>query len=113
MALSGYLPQINLGVQVFPAHVPQLQIFEQHDPHLSQVESHKQDSSDVPIKSIRSYINREIGVIKGLVHPAQFIAPQCGIQVTAHINCKVGLHPIIPKPYTVMNDDWNILQKFR
>ncbi|GFV70373.1 uncharacterized protein TNCV_4797921 [Trichonephila clavipes] len=57
--------------QVFHAHVQQLRIFEQRDPHLSQVESYKQDSSDVPVKSNRCSINREIGVAKGLIHQAQ------------------------------------------
>ncbi|GFW91648.1 hypothetical protein TNCV_4500671 [Trichonephila clavipes] len=49
--------------------------FEQRDPHLSKVELHKQNSSDVPAKSNRGSINREIGVAKGLVHYIQSIAP--------------------------------------
>ncbi|GBM73712.1 hypothetical protein AVEN_251158-1 [Araneus ventricosus] len=62
--------------QVFHAHVQQPRIFDQRDPHLSQLESHRQDSSDLPIKSNRGSINREIGVAKGLVHYVQSIEPQ-------------------------------------
>ncbi|CAL1263923.1 unnamed protein product [Larinioides sclopetarius] len=61
---------------VFHAHLQQLQISERRDPQLSQLESHKQDALDVPIKSNRGSINREIGVAKGLVHHAQSIEYQ-------------------------------------
>ncbi|GBN39580.1 hypothetical protein AVEN_131832-1 [Araneus ventricosus] len=62
--------------QVFHTHVQHLRIFEQRDPHLSQLESHKPDSSDGPIRGNRCWINRKIGVFKGLVNHAQSIAPQ-------------------------------------
>ncbi|GFW97383.1 uncharacterized protein TNCV_4990601 [Trichonephila clavipes] len=64
------------GCRVFHGNVQQLRILEQRDPHFSQVESYKQDSSDVPLKSNRGLINREIEVTDGLVHHAQSIVSQ-------------------------------------
>ncbi|GFX96085.1 hypothetical protein TNCV_2289751 [Trichonephila clavipes] len=61
-------------------------VFEQRDPRLSQVESHKQDSSDVPLKSNRGSINREIMMAKELVHHIQFIVPQTWHSAAAHMD---------------------------
>ncbi|GFU55378.1 uncharacterized protein TNCV_200401 [Trichonephila clavipes] len=112
---------IRVNVQrcrVFHAHVTQLQIFEQRNPHLSQVESHKQDYSDVPIKSNRSFeksgdlslsrddqgtgpprpIHRGLGVVNR------------GVQVSAHIDDELGWYPIMLKLHALWNGDRNILQ---
>ncbi|GBN35743.1 hypothetical protein AVEN_87324-1 [Araneus ventricosus] len=97
--------------QVFRARVQQLRIFQQRDPHLTQLESHKLDSSDVPIKSNRGSINREIGETKGLVHDAQSIAPQKWHSGNSARECWSG--SIMLKPHSVTNGDRKILQKFR
>ncbi|GFW06413.1 uncharacterized protein TNCV_2187481 [Trichonephila clavipes] len=79
--------------QILHTHVQQLRIFEKRGTHLSQGESYKQDSSEVPIKSNRGLINREIRVAKGLVHHFRSIIPQTWHSDKSSHECRSGLVP--------------------